>query len=163
MSVQPDSEDNDEILFCDGCNVAVHQSCYGVPEIPQGTWYCRACASGARKPTPPELSTGTHLPYALRRAPEQPLEAHLAPACALCPGLGGALKTVSDDKFAGCWAHVSCALWIPECGFGNNVTFDPIRYLSWIPVRTMYLYYLHSCTHTFYSFTQSTGTAYSYV
>lgn len=123
--------------------MAVHQSCYGVPEIPVGTWYCRACASGARKPAPPELAaaagaaagTGTHLPYVLRRSAEQPPEPHLAPACALCPNLGGALKTVSDAKFPNAWAHVSCALWIPECGFGSNVTFDPITYLSWIPVR----------------------------
>lgn len=38
------SRKNNEIVFCDGCDFAVHQKCYGVSEIPQGDWFCKACA-----------------------------------------------------------------------------------------------------------------------
>lgn len=35
-----DYEENDLIVFCGFCGIAVHQSCYGVEEIPEGEWFC---------------------------------------------------------------------------------------------------------------------------
>ncbi|ETW06841.1 hypothetical protein H310_02978 [Aphanomyces invadans] len=58
-----EATDADPILFCDGCNVAVHQHCYGVAAIPPHDWFCDACQDKT-KPT----------------------------KCVLCPVLKGALK-----------------------------------------------------------------------
>ena len=34
----PESEEGNEMVFCDGCNLCVHQICYGIRVIPEGNW-----------------------------------------------------------------------------------------------------------------------------
>ena len=38
-------EENNLIVFCDGCNIAVHQLCYGITEVPDGPYLCSHCMS----------------------------------------------------------------------------------------------------------------------
>lgn len=52
------------------------------------------------------------------------------PDCALCPNKGGAMKSTRSGKK---WAHVSCALWIPEVSIGCVDKMEPITKISSIP------------------------------
>ncbi len=56
VCLKPDSEPPNEIIFCENCNIAVHQECYNVPIIPEGDWICRNCSQedvlSTSKPTP---------------------------------------------------------------------------------------------------------------
>ncbi|XP_055463880.1 protein Jade-3 [Psammomys obesus] len=98
----PDSEEGNDMVFCDKCNVCVHQACYGILKIPEGSWLCRSCVLG------------------------------IYPQCVLCPKKGGAMKTTRTGNK---WAHVSCALWIPEVSIACPERMEPITKISHIPPR----------------------------
>lgn len=36
-------DDIDEMLLCDGCDLAMHVSCAGLSEVPDGDWLCGSC------------------------------------------------------------------------------------------------------------------------
>ena len=96
-----DCENANAIVFCDGCDLAVHQECYGVPYIPEGQWLCRKCQLIGRG----------------------------QPSCIFCPNTEGAFKQTNTSK----WAHVVCAVWIPEVSIGNPSLMEPISDVENVP------------------------------
>ncbi|GAB2235555.1 hypothetical protein Droror1_Dr00025983 [Drosera rotundifolia] len=44
------------------------------------------------------------------------------PPCCLCPVVGGAMKPTTDGR----WAHLACAIWIPETCLADIKTMQPI-------------------------------------
>uniref|UniRef100_A0A8C6WTK4 Lysine-specific demethylase 4B n=1 Tax=Neogobius melanostomus TaxID=47308 RepID=A0A8C6WTK4_9GOBI len=89
------------LLYCQGCCLQVHASCYGVTtdDISEH-WSCDRCSE--------ESITD----------------------CCLCNLRGGALKKTQNDK----WAHVMCAIALPEVRFSDEVKRSPVD-TSRIPLQ----------------------------
>lgn len=86
-----DGDPEDPIVFCDGCDLMVHASCYGNPlckDIPEGDWFCERCRFD---------------------------ENGGAFSCCLCPVKEGAMKRTTDER----WAHIVCAVLVPEVFFSD--------------------------------------------
>uniref|UniRef100_A0A8C6U3W4 Lysine-specific demethylase 4B n=1 Tax=Neogobius melanostomus TaxID=47308 RepID=A0A8C6U3W4_9GOBI len=90
------------LLYCQGCCLQVHASCYGVTtdDISEH-WSCDRCS-----------------------------EESITADCCLCNLRGGALKKTQNDK----WAHVMCAIALPEVRFSDEVKRSPVD-TSRIPLQ----------------------------
>ncbi|TNV85459.1 hypothetical protein FGO68_gene6208 [Halteria grandinella] len=99
ICLEYDHDDEDQIVICDLCNAATHQSCYGGPltnQVPQGNWYCDRCSV---------LNIDKN-----RKCTEI--------KCFLCPDIDGLMKCV--DPLNQLWAHVICVNYNPDINFKNN-------------------------------------------
>ncbi|KAI6215462.1 hypothetical protein M3Y94_00387600 [Aphelenchoides besseyi] len=43
------SDQQDPIVFCEGCELAVHQHCYAFDELPKKDWFCNVCRTLGNK------------------------------------------------------------------------------------------------------------------
>ncbi|XP_056227641.1 lysine-specific demethylase 4C isoform X1 [Seriola aureovittata] len=90
------------LLYCQGCCLQVHASCYGVAaDDVSEQWSCDRCTEGS-----------------------------FTAECCLCNLRGGALKKTQNDK----WAHVMCAVALPEARFSDEAKRGPID-TSRIPMQ----------------------------
>lgn len=91
---------NNVFLQCDKCRMMVHARCYGELEPVDGVLWL----CNLCRPGAPELS----------------------PPCCLCPVTGGAMKPTTDGR----WAHLACAMWIPETCLSDIKKMEPIDGLN---------------------------------
>lgn len=111
------SEDPNKIVFCDRCDVAVHQRCYGITTIPDGDWLCCPCAEYE------ETLRSRGMEQAAIRPPRWTLSGPNANQtygggsqdvrCCLCPVRHGVFKKTSDQS-PNTWCHLVCGLWHAE-------------------------------------------------
>ncbi|CAI9117365.1 OLC1v1018743C1 [Oldenlandia corymbosa var. corymbosa] len=92
--------ENNLFLQCDKCRIMVHARCYGESETMDGVVWLCNLCRPG--------------------APEHP------PPCCLCPIIGGAMKPTTDGR----WAHLACAIWIPETCLFDVTKMEPIDGLS---------------------------------
>ena len=94
-----------QIIFCDACNVAVHQRCYGIDEVPSGNYFCHPC-----------IHNGKNNEFLATERREDPRSAltRTPVICELCPRRHGAFvqtETAADSLQKPRWVHVGCAKW----------------------------------------------------
>lgn len=95
------SLEGNRIMFCDGCNAAVHQACYGVQEIPDGDFFCDRCrAIQVMADTKEEDDDDDAEAF-------DPDRVRDVIKCCMCPLYHGGFKPTTDGR----WIHMCCALW----------------------------------------------------
>lgn len=144
VCTKPGCDDTNRLVYCGGCNMCVHQDCYGIPFVPKGKWLCEKCVDIRRqkmmcneqrqldeleayrhndhKAVPKSRSEDEMFHKGKTSGIDQKPENALEYSCIFCPNQGGALKKTKDGR----WAHLACALWIPQLGVEDSCSMEPI-------------------------------------
>ncbi|CAJ1958890.1 unnamed protein product [Cylindrotheca closterium] len=106
--VTPDNQ----ILFCEACDIPIHQMCYGVEKVPEGDYYCVACRHFKRDKMKEDANSRARRSSTTAREP-MPI---LPIRCELCPVQYGAYVRCELPKDAPPnavtkWVHMGCAKW----------------------------------------------------
>ncbi|CDJ45527.1 PHD-finger domain-containing protein, putative, partial [Eimeria tenella] len=105
-----DTAADDAIVLCDGCDVAVHQSCYSIPQVPEGEWFCEFCKTQKaakvhfkqlqlilQKPHKTLQQKQAEAAAVLQQAESNNIDVPCLPrACVLCPRRSGALIRTTE-------------------------------------------------------------------
>ena len=110
------SLEGNKIMFCDGCNAAVHQACYGVTEIPEGDFFCDRCKAIQVLADEDDDRQGHSEAYF------DPDNARDAIKCCMCPLYHGGLKPTTDGR----WIHLCCAIWSGDATILDLSEMSPI-------------------------------------
>jgi hypothetical protein len=112
-----ESFEDDLILLCDGCNVGVHQHCYGVNVVQETQWFCDACLARHESQRCDKRKNGfkpahdnqVSRPSSFSSSSSSSSSLHDPNVirCVLCPMVRGALKRSQ----CGQWVHLQCFLW----------------------------------------------------
>lgn len=81
----PESFEDNLIVICSQCELAVHANCYKIGSIPEGDWLCEPCKNGVS-----------------------------SPVCCLCLQGKGAMYRAEYTESAVQWAHITCAELLPS-------------------------------------------------
>lgn len=114
-----------QILFCERCNIAIHQRCYMIEKVPEGDYFCKVCRLIEDEKDEKNVKDTSIIKDTTMTKP-------LPVSCQLCPRKQGAFvrvnmsspnpyrckSTVKFDKNNSIllpknsqWVHVVCAKW----------------------------------------------------
>ena len=127
------SVEGNRIIYCEQCNVPVHQICYGVNEVPDGPWLCTPCSQGvvgakcmlctvpggALKPV---RNMGGSIPSQVGVPPAGPAGGAQSNAVG-ASGQGNAELGAAGASFA----HLFCSQWVPETFVVDTEKMSPIE------------------------------------
>ncbi|KAF9199294.1 putative PHD type zinc finger protein with BAH domain-containing protein [Haplosporangium sp. Z 27] len=94
----------EQIMHCHRCQLSVHRDCYGVPsDVSHRKWTCDTCSNNQN----PTCSTNYNCVLCTRLSEEGPQ----------------AVKKTTGNN----WAHILCAVWMPETSFVDVETLSPVE------------------------------------
>lgn len=99
---------SNRFIFCGQCDIAVHQECYGVADVPESDWLCCPCMMYKEKQKKDSASVenmgGSHEGGNLSESDRKAKGGGSRMVdCALCPVKWGAFKLSTDKQR---WVHV---------------------------------------------------------
>jgi hypothetical protein len=113
-----DCDDENPILFCDGCDLPVHQGCQDLQHVPDGDWFCDTCVYRMVPTTNAGAKSKNSQNTAGSKSKSFTINMQIPVPCILCGMVDGGIfkKTHIPGRFV----HLVCALMTPEVWFEHD-------------------------------------------